>query len=55
MHSTKFSSENINLPDNCRVINFQDLKIKKLDFLEIINCFKIVFTDFSLIILPLNF
>ena len=42
----KYNSENINLPHNCRVINLQDLKIKKLDFLEIINCIKIVFTDF---------
>lgn len=51
----KYSSENINLPKNCRVINFQDLKIKKLDFLEIINCLKIVFTDFFTYNSPIKF
>ena len=51
----KYSSENTKLPCNCRVINFQDLKIKKLDFLDIINCFKIVFTDFFTYNSPIKF
>lgn len=51
----KYNSENINLPHNCRVINIQDLKIKKLDFLEIINCVKIVFTDFFNYDTPIKF
>jgi len=42
----KYNSEDINLPFNCKVINFQNFNIKKLNFLELINCFKIVFTDF---------
>ena len=51
----KYNSENISLPHNCRVINLQDLKIKKLDFLEIFNCVKIVFTDFFIYDSPIKF
>ena len=41
----KYNSEKVSLPFNCDLINYQDVIIKRLNFFELINCFKIVFTD----------